>query len=290
MSSRQFEDMQFAADWAQLVVDDVQIIVPAKNYDVSEDDRILIPIISHHKIGFVNHNATYVIKPRFDKYLGDAYLKDDLIKVANRFSYGLPGCKEGQIYTYDRDKWGVIDTGGNVIIDTEYKSIAISDNKRLFTLLDFSKGYCVQDRNGNVILPYGQFDYIDGFSNGFARVKVGHMTNGVINSENKWGIINEKGDIVLPMEYDNIWNFYQKERSTTKVIKNGVEKQFDFNRGGIVSEAHRCYNNNNDDDDDDDRTHYGEFAGSYAQDVMGYSDDDINDAFDGDPDAYWNID
>ena len=35
---------------------------------------------------------------------------------------------------------------------------------------------------------------------------------------------------------------------------------------------------------------YEEFAGSYAQDVMGYSDDVINDAFEGDPDAYWNID
>jgi hypothetical protein len=34
----------------------------------------------------------------------------------------------------------------------------------------------------------------------------------------------------------------------------------------------------------------GEFAGSYAQDVMGYSDEDIYDAFEGDPDAYWNID
>lgn len=36
--------------------------------------------------------------------------------------------------------------------------------------------------------------------------------------------------------------------------------------------------------------HFGEFSGSYAQDVMGYSDDIINDAFEGDPDAYWNID
>lgn len=35
---------------------------------------------------------------------------------------------------------------------------------------------------------------------------------------------------------------------------------------------------------------YGEYAGSYAQDVAGYSDDVIGDAFEGDPDAYWNID
>ena len=35
---------------------------------------------------------------------------------------------------------------------------------------------------------------------------------------------------------------------------------------------------------------YEEFAGTYAQDVMGYSDEEINDTFDGEPDAYWNID
>ena len=33
-----------------------------------------------------------------------------------------------------------------------------------------------------------------------------------------------------------------------------------------------------------------EFSGSYAHDIEGYTDDEINDAFDGDPEAYWNID
>lgn len=47
-----------------------------------------------------------------------------------------------------------------------------------------------------------------------------------------------------------------------------------------------------DDYDDyyDRRESYGEYAGSYAQDVEGLSDDFINDVLDGDPDAYWNID
>lgn len=34
----------------------------------------------------------------------------------------------------------------------------------------------------------------------------------------------------------------------------------------------------------------GKYRGSYAQDEMGYSDDDIDTILDGDPDAYWNID
>lgn len=35
---------------------------------------------------------------------------------------------------------------------------------------------------------------------------------------------------------------------------------------------------------------YSRYNGSYAQDEMGYSDDEIDTIFDGDPDAYWNID
>lgn len=35
---------------------------------------------------------------------------------------------------------------------------------------------------------------------------------------------------------------------------------------------------------------YDRYNGSYAQDEMGYSDDDIDTIFDGDPSAYWNID
>ena len=35
---------------------------------------------------------------------------------------------------------------------------------------------------------------------------------------------------------------------------------------------------------------YERYNGSYAQDEMGYSDDDIDTIFDGNPSAYWNID
>lgn len=35
---------------------------------------------------------------------------------------------------------------------------------------------------------------------------------------------------------------------------------------------------------------YGRYAGTYAQDEMGYSDEEIDIVFEGDPNAYWNID
>ncbi len=45
-----------------------------------------------------------------------------------------------------------------------------------------------------------------------------------------------------------------------------------------------------DDFDYSEDQHYDEYAGSYAQEVEGWSDEMIDDVLDGDPDAYWNID
>lgn len=45
-----------------------------------------------------------------------------------------------------------------------------------------------------------------------------------------------------------------------------------------------------DDHFENSRESYGMYAGSYAQDVEGLSDNFINDVLGGEPDAYWNID
>ncbi|MCH4155733.1 MAG: WG repeat-containing protein [Muribaculaceae bacterium] len=138
---------------------------------------------------------------------------------------------------------------------------------------------------GEEIVPFGKYDWIDGFDQGLARVKIGKgpATNC------KWGIINESGEEVLPAEYDEVWNFLDKGRSSTKVVKDGHEKQVQF------SDLNPDLRDDEPQYQDDDNYYeneqtYGEYAGTYAQDVAGYSDQAISDAFDGDPDAYWNID
>ena len=52
------------------------------------------------------------------------------------------------------------------------------------------------------------------------------------------------------------------------------------------------YSNDDDfwDDWQNETPSYERYSGSWAQDVEGYSDDDIDTVFDGDPLAYWNID
>ena len=203
------------------------------------------------------------------------------------------------------------------IKETNYGVVTVVENSKY--------QWAVLDNEGNFIVPFGKYGWIDGFDSGLARVRtnkesgkagndalmvLGFFTDDPIvvegrkNVQNyynndklahpekyaKWGIINEKGEEVLPVIYDDVWNFYGKNRYSTKVEKDGNIFEVYFHtlnpslpkRGITESYSDYVY--------DKYGSHYGEFAGSYAQDVMGYSDDVINDAFDGNPDAYWNID
>ena len=184
----------------------------------------------------------------------------------------------------------------------------------------------VADSEGNEIVPFGKYGWIDGFDHGLARVRTsGKLYRSrakavaiITNSQNvitdpveiaqekdnerelhperfaKWGIINERGEEVLPVVYDNIWNFLGKNRYSCRVEKGNDWHEVYFSDLNPSLPPHSCIRQ----DESGPwswslgnvRQHYEEFAGTYAQDVAGYSDEDINDAFDGDPDAYWNID
>lgn len=198
-------------------------------------------------------------------------------------------------------------------------------NVIVFETTDYKWG--VKDINGKEIVPVGKYDWIDGFDHGLARVRtsgnIGYTQNTVLSIDSetgevvtgrdaltafeeknrkahpeqyaKWGIINENGEEVLPLEYDSVWNFLNKDRLSTKAVKQGHEKEIFFHdlNPDIPLPAWESRNRINIDAYEEDEpygSHYGEYAGSYAQDVMGYSDEVIDDAFDGDPDAYWNID
>lgn len=207
----------------------------------------------------------------------------------------------------------------------EYKNYKTYGKVIVAQRADYKWG--VLDLEGNEIVPFGKYGWIDGFDQGLARVRThGDSGRGInivalldIDTENKadtiegkdkiedyiksdrgkhpdkyakWGIINEEGEEVLPIEYDDVWNFLGKGRSSTKVVMNGETRVVFFHElnPDLPIRWGKSYDGSEEYDYDSYHRHYEEFAGTYAQDVMGYSDEDIYDAFDGDPDAYWNID
>ncbi len=174
----------------------------------------------------------------------------------------------------------------------------------VLTIKDSSNRYSVIDADGNTIVPYGYYLYISQFRFGLARVKTGDRFMGprVFDGslpeealEYKWGIIDSNGkEVVLPV-YDYIRGFDRTRQITIPAKKDGqdcllslkgLSKEYDaFLNAPIRSRGFFASLNSG-----KPREHYDEFEGTYAQEVEGYSDEDIYDAFDGEPDAYWNID
>ena len=267
-----------------------KILVPASSYNMPDDNRLLIPFTSGDKIGFVNKEGVIVVKPQFTMYYGDCYDESDNIRVAVDNLYGYPR-SGGKVDTYKRPMYGLINYKGETIFEPSFYSLLPAiGNKKLYTVQNNNFEYAVLNIDGTVVVPFGKYSWIDGFDNGLARVKIGKVTNGQKDNGNKWGLINENGKEVLPLEYDDIWTFYGKKRVTTKVIKGNVTQNVILSEILVKDEVQEYDCSSNNYYDDDYGTSYGKYAGTYAQDVEGYSDDVIDDAFDGDPDAYWNID
>lgn len=267
-----------------------KVILPASSYNMQDDNRLLIPFTCGDKIGFANKEGEVVVKPQFTMYYGDCYDESDNIRVAIDDLYGFPR-SGGRVATYKRPMYGLINYKGETIFEPSFYSlIPAIGNKNLYTVQNNHFEYAVLNIDGTEVVPFGKYNWIDGFDNGLARVRIGNVTNGQKENGNKWGLINENGKEVLPLENDDIWPFYGKKRVTTKVVKDNVAQNVVLSDilGKDEAQEYDCSSNNY--YDDDYGTSYGEYAGTYAQDVEGYSDDVIDDAFDGDPDAYWNID
>ena len=281
---------QMSNNWVKNIDSNIKIVVEAKDYSLENDKRLFIPFVQGRKWGVMNRDGEVIVQPKYNYVYGNYYSESPLFIVELIYPYAIERKTSGPV-AYSRYKVGIVDASGDVVFDTNYLRIMPSDDGRLFSVENLDGLYGVLNREGEIIIPFGRYTFIDGFENGMARVKLGKVTNGVINSGNLWGIINEKGDEVLHLVYDNIWRFYGKNLRYTNVEKGGVKTRVYFHKlNPSLSADHPNPSLSDDNCDYDNTRHYDEFAGSYAQDVMDYSDEDIYDAFDGDPDAYWNID
>ena len=205
-----------------------KVLVPASLYNMQDDNRLLIPFTSGDKIGFINREGVIVVKPQFTMYYGDCYDESDNIRVAVDALYGFTR-SGGNVATYKRPMYGLINSKGETIFEPSlYSLIPAIGNKALYTVQNKNFQYAVLNVNGTEVVPFGKYSWIDGFDNGLARVKKGKVTNGQKENGGKWGLIDENGNEVLPMEYDDIWSFYGKKRTTTRVVKDNIARNINL--------------------------------------------------------------
>ena len=134
---------------------------------------------------------------------------------------------------------------------------------------------------GDEIVPVGQYDLIEPFFMGLTRGKIGDVALGKSENFGKyhWGIINLSGEEVIPVEYTELWQFHLKEKTKIRMAKDAEYQWLD-----LYDIAPYPYNIKT---DADGCIMDAEYFDQLRED---YRTDDMSDAFDGDPDALWNID
>lgn len=278
------EDINISTTTAQGLINNRFICVPQAAYNIECDNRFLLPFTQNGRFGLINRAGKVILEAEYDIILDSAQTADDFVRVG-KYRYTNYASKIGKANIYRQSHIGLIDTNGIFLIPLEYKRIELPyKSSDVFVVENAECGHCVIDLNGQEVVPPRKYSYIDGFSNGYARVKKNDL----------WGIIDEQGNEILSCEYPNIWNFYKKNYPTAIVVTDNGQMKFHFETQKLIKtlselKPHKV-STKTINIFDNQGSHYGEFEGSYAQDVMGYSDDVINDAFEGDPDAYWNID
>jgi hypothetical protein len=108
-------------------------------------------------------------------------------------------------YVKKNEKEGVIDISGKTVIPIVYEGISTYINEGLMVFSQNGKdGY--MDVSGNIIIE-AQFDDAQRFKEGYgiARVFNGKVPNYIGGDYyGKFGIINSKGEIIIPVEYDSL--------------------------------------------------------------------------------------
>ena len=189
----------------------MKIIVDTKDYNLQEDKRAYIPFIHDNTglIGFINKRGHIKIPFSYNRVYDDFYNKEDVVRVALEDSNG-------------RLVKTIISADGKMLFKERYKEIIMSADKQRFVVVNLKGQMGVLNREENEVVPYGKYDWIDGFRNGFARVKQGKTTNGKTGEGKLWGIINADGKEILPVVFPNIHSFVDELNDYTTIKKDYI--------------------------------------------------------------------
>lgn len=151
----------------------------------------LVPIVdSEGKIGFANNEYDIAVCPSFDEIKGAFYNDNNIVAVKRN------------------NLWNVVDVNGNLLLDNwcKYKIVPSVDSR----MITINSQSILNVDKGGMQRHFKDAKYIGQFRYGYARL---HSDNG------RWGLISEKGDIVLPAIYYEMYSFHDFPQPTTIVRK-----------------------------------------------------------------------
>lgn len=139
-----------------------------------KDGRALVEIGDYQAL--IDVKGNYILPPTFE----------DLAQLTD------------SLYSFEKDELkGIINISGAIILDAKYDEIGVFNDDLAYIIKEDTLQYI--DNSGRVVVSnnfktYPNFELKGEFKNGFA----------IVSKKEKYGRINTKGDIVIPIEYDNL--------------------------------------------------------------------------------------
>lgn len=200
-------------------------VIKSKFLSASDFSDGLAAVRFNGTYGYINERGTFIIPPQYDFALN---FKNGIAKVFIEgksffinikgnilFNHSFKEISEFNneslaIVETESKKFGLIDISGKLILDTIFKSI-VGNSNNVFVVTglnhsiifnDSEKNSCYEsgviDFKGNWIVPYGKFDLIANYKNGYAKV---------FNYGNR-GVIDLNGNLLFELQ-NNKWEFNQ---------------------------------------------------------------------------------
>lgn len=186
-----------------------EVVIPFEynRLELSDDEKTLLAMKKDSALyGFIDISGKEIVPFKYKK--------------AAEFSEGLAAVSE------DGKKMGFIDLTGKWVIPAQYDwqgltpyrftdgaVVVYQDAPREIknplngetATLNIPQAAVINAKN-EIIVPFGQYEGMDGFKEGLARVEVkaksdGTMNNGKMDLGRRFGFINTKGELVIPTIY-----------------------------------------------------------------------------------------
>ena len=213
----------------------MKIIVDAKDYNLQNDRRLLIPYMEETsrygidliKTGLLDNNGNVVIKATYDFVFGDSIEPDDIIVMG--VITGINDKNPYSVNPYVRCSFSAYNASMGMILEG-FNSFSLSTNKKVITVHS-RDSWGAMDCFGNWVIPYGKYTWIDGFDKGFVRARIGSITNGQKENDAKWSLISDGGLVVYSDCYD-IKPFYGKNQDYAEILmkKEGTWEKVYFKK------------------------------------------------------------
>ncbi len=237
-----------------------QLIIEPKYDYISEFNNNMAIVKQNSLYGFIDANDKIIIPLKFESVKN---LSEDIVGFRHEGKWGLikinedtllkpqftniRSFSEGMLAVQIATKWGFINKKGIIIIEPQFETV--EDFKNNLAKVKVNDQWALIDKTGKfVVEPYyenfikffsdineiernktnSNFDYIRSFRENLACARLKH----------KWGVIDNKGKVIIEPHYDNISDF---SNGLFKVTLNGKSGIIDIKDNIIIPIEYEDY-------------------------------------------------